>query len=191
MSDQSPQTIDEKETLASQLKSFMRLWPYLWPKDKPSYKLRTFVALIFTIMGQFILVGAPFFLGRSVDAVRNAQETHTVWADGWMFIAALIFGYGGLRLLSVMISEVREYLFAPVGQYAQRQVATATFKHLHNLSLRYHLERRMGGLSRIIERGIRSIDFLFGSSCLISARHCYSSPLQALHFGWHLIGVMH
>ena len=152
---------DKTESLSYQLKSFGRLWPYLWPKGKPSYKVRTFTALIFTILGQFILVGAPFFLGRSIDAVRSAQETQTMWADGWLLIAALIFGYGGLRLLSVMIAEMREYLFAPVGKYAQRQVATATFKHLHTLSLRYHLERRMGGLSRIIERGIRSIDFLF------------------------------
>jgi len=70
-------------------------------------------------------------------------------------------GYGGLRFLSVLISEVREYLFTPVGQFAQRSVATATFAHLHKLSLRYHLEKRTGGLSRVIERGIRSIDFLF------------------------------
>ncbi len=161
MQEHAQNDTDKTESLSYQLKSFGRLWPYLWPKGKPSYKIRTFTALIFTILGQFILVGAPFFLGRSIDAVRSAQETQTMWTDGWLLIAALIFGYGGLRLLSVMIAEMREYLFAPVGKYAQRQVATATFKHLHTLSLRYHLDRRMGGLSRIIERGIRSIDFLF------------------------------
>jgi len=150
-----------EEKLAYQLKSFMRLWPYLWPEDKPTYKLRTFVALLFTIGGQFILVGAPFFLGRSVDAVEAASKAGSVWGQAGLFIALLVFGYGGLRFISVLISEAREYLFTPVGQYAQRQVATATFAHLHKLSLRYHLEKRTGGLSRIIERGIRSIDFLF------------------------------
>lgn len=150
-----------EEKLAYQLKSFMRLWPYLWPEDKPTYKLRTFVALLFTIAGQFILVGAPFFLGRSVDAVEAASKAGSVWGQAGLFIALLVFGYGGLRFISVLISEAREYLFTPVGQYAQRQVATATFAHLHKLSLRYHLEKRTGGLSRIIERGIRSIDFLF------------------------------
>jgi len=139
----------------------MRLWPYLWPKGKPSYKIRTFIALLFTIAGQFILVGAPFFLGRSVDAVEAASKAGNTWGQAGLFIALLVFGYGGLRFLSVLISEAREYLFTPVGQYAQRQVATSTFAHLHKLSLRYHLEKRTGGLSRIIERGIRSIDFLF------------------------------
>jgi len=150
-----------EETLSYQLKSFMRLWPYLWPKDKPTYKLRTFIALLFTIAGQFILVGAPFFLGRSVDAVEAANQSGSVWSQAGIFIGLLILGYGGLRFLSVLISEAREYLFTPVGQFAQRSVATATFAHLHRLSLRYHLEKRTGGLSRIIERGIRSIDFLF------------------------------
>ena len=151
----------KEEKLSYQLKSFMRLWPYLWPKDKPTYKLRTFIALLFTIAGQFVLVGAPFLLGASVDAVQAAYDLGSNWSIAGLFIAALIFGYGGLQLVSVLISETREYLFTPVGQYAQRQVATATFAHLHKLSLRYHLEKRTGGLSRVIERGIRSIDFLF------------------------------
>lgn len=150
-----------EETLAFQLKSFMRLWPYLWPKDRPSYKLRTFAALVFTIIGQFILVGAPFFLGKSLDAVTVAQEAGNSWGQVGLFVSALIFGYGGLKLLAVVINEAREYLFTPVGQYAQRQVATKTFQHLHRLSLRYHLERRTGGLSRVIQRGLKSIDFLF------------------------------
>ncbi|NNC36397.1 MAG: ABC transporter ATP-binding protein/permease [Hyphomonadaceae bacterium] len=154
-------TVPKEEKLSYQLKSFMRLWPYLWPKEKPTYKIRTFIALLFTIAGQFILVGAPFFLGRSVDAVKASQETASTWSTAGLFIAALILGYGGLRFVSILISEAREYLFTPVGQYAQRQIATATFAHLHKLSLRYHLEKRTGGLSRIIERGIRSIDFLF------------------------------
>jgi ATP-binding cassette subfamily B protein len=151
----------KEEKLSYQLKSFMRLWPYLWPKDKPTYKIRTFAALFFTIASLFILVGAPFLFGAGVDAVEAAQLDGSNWSKAGLFITALIFGYGGMQLLSVLISEAREYLFTPVGQYAQRQIATATFAHLHKLSLRYHLEKRTGGLSRVIERGIRSIDFLF------------------------------
>ena len=150
-----------EQSLVYQLKSFFRLWPYLWPKEKPGYKIRTLIAFILTVAGQFILVGAPFFLGLSVDAVKDAEGVDSVLASGGLFIVALILGYGGLRFASVLISEVREYLFSPVGQFAQRSVATATFAHLHKLSLRYHLEKRTGGLSRVIERGIRSIDFLF------------------------------
>ncbi len=150
-----------EQSLSYQLKSFFRLWPYLWPKDKPGYKLRTLIAFILTVAGQFILVGAPFFLGRSVDAVKDAEGITHILSSAGLFIVALILGYGGLRFVSVLISEAREYLFTPVGQFAQRSVATATFAHLHKLSLRYHLEKRTGGLSRVIERGIRSIDFLF------------------------------
>ena len=150
-----------EQTLRYQLKNFWRLWPYLWPKENPSYKLRTFAAILLTIAGKFIIVGAPFFLGRSVDTVKAAIDAGSVWNDAGLFIMALIFGYGGFRLLSVLFNEGREYIFAPVAQNAQRAVATSTFAHLHRLSLRYHLEKRTGGLSRVIERGIRSIDFLF------------------------------
>lgn len=117
--------------------------------------------MIFTIAGQFIVVAAPFFLGSAIDALNLQIENIGLGAlIGWGIIS-LILAYGGFRLFSVLLSEGREYIFAPVAQYAQRAVATATFAHLHRLSLRYHLEKRTGGLSRIIERGIRSIDFLF------------------------------
>lgn len=160
MSKPTPTETDQKETLASQLKGFSKLWPYFWAKGEIGNKTRIVTAIVFTIIGQFVLVGAPFLLGLSVDAVRKAQEAGSELPDAWLYIVALVFGYGGLRLLAIAISEMRIYLFTPVGQNAQRLVATATFTHLHNLSLRYHLERRMGGLSRIIERGIRSIDYL-------------------------------
>ena len=144
-----------------QLKGFGKLWPYLWPDDKPLYKVRIILALIITISSQFVLVIGPFFLGWAVNAVQQALENGSLWRDAQLLIASLILGYGGFRLLSTFLNEAREYIFAPVGQLAQRRVATATFAHLHKLSLRFHLERRTGGLSRMIERGIRSIDFLF------------------------------
>ncbi|MGJ8563206.1 MAG: ABCB family ABC transporter ATP-binding protein/permease [Alphaproteobacteria bacterium] len=150
-----------EETLSYQLKSFFRLWPYLWPKERLSYKFRTFAALLLTIASQFVLVGAPFLLGRAQDNASAALKDGQGWHEAWLFIGAFIFGYGALRFFAVLVSETREYLFTPVGQHAQRSAATATFAHLHKLSLRYHLEKRTGGLSRTIERGIRSIDFLF------------------------------
>ena len=151
----------KEQSLRYQLKSFSRLWPYLWPKEKPSYKFRTFLALILTIAGQFIVVAAPFFLGRAIDALNLQLNNIGLGTAISGAIISLILAYGGFRLFSVLLSEGREYIFAPVAQYAQRAIATATFAHLHKLSLRYHLEKRTGGLSRIIERGIRSIGFLF------------------------------
>jgi len=151
----------KEQSLRYQLKSFWRLWPYLWPKDKPSYKIRTLLAMIFTIAGQFVVVLAPFFLGRAIDGMTLQIKDIGLGNAIGMGIILLILAYGGFRLFSVMLSEGREYVFAPVAQYAKRAVATSTFAHLHKLSLRYHLEKRTGGLSRTIERGIRSIDFLF------------------------------
>ena len=150
-----------ERTLRYQLKSFWRLWPYLWPDEKPGYKFRTLFALIFTIAGQFIVVAAPFFLGRAIDGLNLQITENGLGGLLGTGILLLILAYGGFRLFSVFLSEGREYIFAPVAQYAQRAVATSTFAHLHKLSLRYHLEKRTGGLSRTIERGIRSIDFLF------------------------------
>ena len=151
----------KEQSLRYQLKSFWRLWPYLWPKEKPSYKIRTLLAMIFTIAGQFVVVLAPFFLGRAIDGMTLQIKDIGLGNAIGMGIILLILAYGGFRLFSVMLSEGREYVFAPVAQYAKRAVATSTFAHLHKLSLRYHLEKRTGGLSRTIERGIRSIDFLF------------------------------
>jgi len=157
----TPETELKEQSLRYQLKSFWRLWPYLWPKGRPSYKFRTLLAMIFTIAGQFIVVLAPFFLGRAIDAMNIQIDELGLGNAIGMGIILLILAYGGFRLFSVMLSEGREYVFAPVAQYAKRAVATSTFAHLHKLSLRYHLEKRTGGLSRIIERGVRSIDFLF------------------------------
>jgi len=100
-------------------------------------------------------------MGAAIDAVTMAKDGRFDLSKVWWGIGIFILGYGGIRLLSVMINEGREYIFAPVGQHAQRTIATSTFAHLHKLSLRYHLEKRTGGLSRVVERGIRSIDFLF------------------------------
>lgn len=151
----------KEQAIGYQLKSFGRLWPYLWPHSKPSYKIRTLFAITATIAGQFIIVAAPFFLGKASDNIEVQITELGLGAVIGSSILILIVAYGGLRLASIMLSEGREYIFAPVAQHAQRSIATLTFGHLHKLSLRYHLEKRTGGISRVIERGIRSIDFLF------------------------------
>ena len=157
----SEDDLKKERSLRYQLKSFGRLWPYLWVKGNLGFKLRIITALMLTILGKFFLVGAPFFMGAAIDAVTTAKEGGFDFSKVWWGIGIFILGYGGIKLISVMINEGREYIFAPVGQHAQRTIATSTFAHLHKLSLRYHLEKRTGGLSRVVERGIRSIDFLF------------------------------
>ena len=145
--------------IIQQLLGLRRLKPYLWPKGNLSFRVRSILALFLTIASQFIIVGAPFMLGRAIDATDLAQASSQTQLG--VIIIGFTLGYGGLRLLSVLFSEGREYIFAPVAQSAQRAVATETFAHMHRLSLRYHLEKRTGRLTRIIERGVKSIEFLF------------------------------
>jgi ABC-type transport system involved in Fe-S cluster assembly fused permease/ATPase subunit len=151
----------EERGLLEQLSALRGLVPYVLPPGDLSAKVRTALAIFLVIVSQFILVGAPFFLGRAQDAVADAAGRDEAFAQVGLFIAFFVVGYGALRLLSTLFSEAREYVFAPVAQQAQRKIATETFAHLHRLSLRYHLAKRTGGLSRIIERGVRAIDFLF------------------------------
>ncbi len=151
----------QERGLIEQLSALRGLVPYVLPPGDTGAKVRTVIALTLVVISQFILVGAPFFLGRAQDAVAESAGRGDAFAQVGLFIAFFILGYGGLRLLSTLFSEAREYVFAPVAQQAQRRIATQTFSHLHQLSLRYHLAKRTGGLSRIIERGVRAIDFLF------------------------------
>ena len=151
----------KEQSLGEQIRGLGRLKPYLWPPGNIAFKVRSILALLLTIMGKFVLVGAPFIFGWAIDAVNKAQGNEQDWSAVLIGVSGFILGYGALRLLSVILTEGREYIFAPVAQFAQRSVATATFTHMHRLSLRFHLDKRTGGLTRIIERGVRSIDFLF------------------------------
>ncbi|MGB3457308.1 MAG: ABC transporter ATP-binding protein/permease [Litorimonas sp.] len=151
----------EERGLLEQLSALRGLIPYILPPGDTGAKIRTAIALILVTVSQFILVGAPFLLGRAQREVSEAVGREDSFSEVGLFIAFFILGFAGLRVLSVLFSEAREYVFAPVAQQAQRRIATETFTHLHRLSLRYHLAKRTGGLSRIIERGVRAIDFLF------------------------------
>ena len=147
----------ETRRIAGSFSALGKLTPYLWPADRPDYKLRVLGAFAVTFVGQIAVVFAPFLIEGAVNAL--AEENPTRGAIAAIF--ALILGYGLIRIIAVALPQLRELLFSRVGQHAQRQVAVETFRHLHRLSLRFHLERRTGGLSRVIERGVKSIDFLY------------------------------
>ena len=146
----------------SELRSLARLAPYLWPKDSPDFRLRVVVALLFLALAKGINVFVPILYKRAVDALTPGVATVIAVP------VALIVGYGLARVLAQVFGELRDAVFAKVGQRAVRQIALRTFRHLHGLSLRFHLERQTGGLSRAIERGIRGMDFLL-SYMLFSA----------------------
>jgi ATP-binding cassette subfamily B protein len=154
-------TATDERGLLEQLSALKGLIPYILPPGDGAAKVRTVLALTLVVISQFVLVGAPFFIGHAQGLVSDAVAQGDSFRQAGLLIVFFVAGYGGMRLLSVLLSEAREYVFAPVAQQAQRKIATETFAHLHRLSLRYHLAKRTGGLSRIIERGVRAIDFLF------------------------------
>jgi ATP-binding cassette subfamily B protein len=143
--DGRPRTRSDWATLA-------RLLPYLW-----RYKWRVAAALAFMLGAKLANVGVPLVLKRLVDAMQLPAGAATALL---VVPVALLLGYGALRLMTSLFTELRELVFAKATQGAARSIALATFRHLHGLSLRFHLERQTGGMTRDIERGVRGIESL-------------------------------
>ena len=137
--------------------ALMSLIPYLWPKDKAELRVRVVIAMALLICAKLINVVIPFFYKAIVDGL-TAPEAGAVIA---LPLAALL-AYGGARLGTAFFAQLRDAIFAKVAQHAGRQVSLSVFNHLFQLSLRYHLGRRTGELSRAIDRGVRAITFMLG-----------------------------
>lgn len=144
----------------SGMRTIRKVMPYLWPADKPDVKIRVVASLFILVLARLISVTTPFYYKAAVDAlapVVNETPPAMLLAMG---AVGLTIAYGTLRLLSVAFNQLRDAIFARVGQRALRKLALETFEHMHALSLRYHITRKTGGLSRIIERGVKGVDFL-------------------------------
>jgi ABC-type transport system involved in Fe-S cluster assembly fused permease/ATPase subunit len=133
-----------------------RLFPYLW-----QYKWRVFAALAFMVGAKLANVGVPLLLKELIDAMSFKPNDPTVLI---VVPVSLLLVYGVLRLSVSAFTELRELVFAKATQGAARQIALETFQHLHGLSLRFHLERQTGGMTRDIERGVRGIESLISYS---------------------------
>ena len=133
------------------LQTLRSLLPYLWPRHDPWARGRVVVASVFLILAKGATVYVPIVYGRAVDAL--SPKDHAVL----VIPAALILAYGALRIGSQGFGELRDAVFAAVQQRAARRVALQVFQHLHGLSLRFHLDRQTGGLSRVIDRGTQGI----------------------------------
>lgn len=138
----------------SQLRTLATLLPYLWPKGQSGLRIRVVVALALLVAAKIAIVYVPFIYKAAVDALNVTEQAAIA------IPVMLILAYGAARVSSQAFGELRDAVFAKVGQHALRTVALQIFRHLHMLSLRFHLDRRTGGLSRAIERGIKGIDFL-------------------------------
>ncbi len=132
--------------------------PYLWPEGEVWIKRRVVISLAVLVLAKLVTVATPVFFKAAVDKL-SGEGTDAAWMLGAGAIG-LTVAYGVARLLNVGLQQLRDALFAPVGQRALRRLALETFTHIHALSLRYHITRKTGGLSRIIERGVKGVDFL-------------------------------
>jgi ATP-binding cassette, subfamily B, heavy metal transporter len=142
------------------MRTIRRVAPYLWPEGETEIKVRVVVALFFLLLGKVAAVVTPFFYKEAVDALapdKGEPQTGFLLMAGAVGLTVI---YGLLRLASVGFNQLRDAIFAKVGQGALRQLARETFVHIHALSLRYHITRKTGGLSRIIERGVKGVEFL-------------------------------
>ncbi|OIQ25020.1 MAG: metal ABC transporter permease [Alphaproteobacteria bacterium MedPE-SWcel] len=147
-----PTAADERR---SGLRTLRRVWPYVWPEDAPSVRLRVVLAIVVLMGAKGIAVVTPLFYKGAVDAL--AAEGVPLLALG---AVGLTVAYGMARVLNSGFQQLRDVIFAPVTQRALRQLALTTFRHIHAMSMRYHITRKTGGLSRIIERGVKGVEFL-------------------------------
>ncbi|MGY6632189.1 MAG: ABCB family ABC transporter ATP-binding protein/permease [Alkalilacustris sp.] len=139
-------------------RTIRRVAPYVWPSDTLWVRRRVVGALVALVLAKLVAVGTPYLYKLAVDTLGGAAEgPATLLALG---AVGLTVAYGLARLMTVGFQELRDLLFVRVGQRALRQLALETFAHIHRLSQRYHLSRKTGGLSRIIERGVKGVDFL-------------------------------
>jgi len=142
-----------KGRLRDELRALKSLAPYLWPRDSFELRVRVVLAVAFLLAGKLVNIYVPLLYKHAVDALSPSNVVVAV-------PIALIVAYGAARVMSQGFNELRNAVFAKVSQRAIRQLALRAFRHVHAMSLRYHLERRTGGLSRAIERGTAGIDFL-------------------------------
>ncbi|MBL8562161.1 MAG: ABC transporter ATP-binding protein/permease [Gemmobacter sp.] len=169
-----------------------RVAPYLWPKGETWVKRRVVLALVMLVFAKVISVSTPFFYKAAVDKLAGDAPSGAALM-GYAAVG-LVLAYGLARLGAVAFGELRDAIFVRVGQRALRKLALETFTHIHRLSMRYHITRKTGGLSRIIERGVKGVDFLlrfmlFSIGPLIIELTMVAA-LFAVLFGWQYMAVV-
>lgn len=174
------------------IETIRRVLPYLWPKDEAWVKRRVVLALVMLGLAKVVSVATPFFYKAAVDKLAGDAPSGAMLMG--LTAVALTLAYGLARLGAVAFGELRDAIFVKVGQRALRKLALETFTHIHRLSLRYHITRKTGGLSRIIERGVKGVDFLlrfmlFSIGPLI-LELAMVSAIFAVMFGWEYMAVV-
>jgi ATP-binding cassette, subfamily B, heavy metal transporter len=147
---------------ASLIGTLVHLWPYIWPGDRADLKMRVVWSVVLLLIAKVATLSVPFTFKWATDALTGhgsapvAASNWTMWAIASPFI--MVASYGGLRILMAILTQWRDGIFARVAMHAVRKLAQITFVHMHQLSLRFHLERKTGGLTRVLERGRNGIE---------------------------------
>jgi ATP-binding cassette subfamily B protein len=142
---------------APDLSVIRRVAPYLWPRGDRVGQVRVVAALGFLVIAKLATVATPLFFKYAVDALEQGAGRDAALLS---VPVAMVLAYGAARLAGVGFNQLRDAVFATVGQRALRRLALETFDHVHALSLRYHLTRKTGALNRVIDRGVKGVDFL-------------------------------
>src|SRR5712671_7799453 len=145
-------------------RTLVDLWPYIWPSDRRDLKGRVLWSLVLLVAAKLATIAVPFTFKFATDALAQRSEdlqgtTGNSWI-AWVIATPLLMtaGYGGTRILMAAFTQMRDGMFAKVAMHAVRRLAILTFEHMHLLSLRFHLERKTGGLTRVLERGRNGIE---------------------------------
>ncbi|MXO89345.1 ABCB family ABC transporter ATP-binding protein/permease [Pontixanthobacter aquaemixtae] len=182
-----PDTATPKSIDHDSWRTLKRFLPYLWPKDSPSLKWRIVVAVLFVLAAKATILALPFAYKNAVDSMTNGAQ------DAYLVPMALVIAFVLGRFASLVFDNVRNIVFERVGQDATRKLAEDVFHRLHRLSLRFHLSRRTGEVTKTIERGTKSIDsmlyFLLFNIAPTVIELTAVGVIFYINFGWELVAA--
>jgi ATP-binding cassette subfamily B protein len=162
--DADAQVPDNSAQRATLIGTLVHLWPYIWPGDRADLKMRVVWSMVLLLVAKLATLSVPFTFKWAIDALTGADSApvqSSNWAL-WLIASPLIMtlSYGAVRVLMAALTQWRDGIFAKVAMHAVRKLAYRTFIHMHELSLRFHLERKTGGLTRVLERGRLGIEVI-------------------------------
>ncbi|WP_421695598.1 ABCB family ABC transporter ATP-binding protein/permease [Aestuariivirga sp.] len=192
MSRRTPPSTDSQIVADGDEWSILRdMLPYLWPAGHPGLKVRVVLAMVALVLSKVVTVSTPYAFKYATDALTGKADVATTAVTVIVF---LVLAYGVGRIMMVVLAQIRDAIFAKVSQRAVRELAVRTFRHLHALSLKFHLERRTGGLSRIVSRGTMGIDTVLRFSLFNTfptvLEIAFVAGILAWSYGWAYAAVI-
>src|SRR6516164_9059552 len=202
MSDFQQQTVLFRRTASAAggnlVATLVNPWPYIWPADRSDLKARVISATVLLVLAKLATIAVPFTFKWATDALAG-RGTAPVAPDNllaWSLASPVLMtlAYGGTRILMGVLTQWRDGIFAKVAMHAVRRLAMLTFEHMHLLSLRFHLERKTGGLTRVLERGRNAIETIVRMVLLQLAPTIVEFALIVavllLHFDWRYVAAV-